>query len=283
MTRERRYLAGNGDAAAGRSTLSPPQRGSGSPAARSTHASQFAARQEGLDMQTLDLADGARIAYTDAGTGRPLVFVHGWTLNQAMWDYHVHRLSGSARCVTYDRRGHGQSSVPDGGYDADTLADDLAAMLDHLDLREVTLVSHSMGSVEVARYLGRHGSARIRGAVLIAPTSPMSAYADDNPAGLTGEQIDAAVDALADDRPHWFRSQQDAYFALPGQAHRTSGAMVEATLRQCLETPLPVQVACLRTMLTTDLRHDLRDVEVPVVVIHGSLDRSTPLESCGRP
>ncbi len=248
-------------------------------------------------MQTLRTADGTTLAYTDSATspgafrgtgtdtptGPALVLLHGWTLDQQMWDHHVHRLSPEVRCVTYDRRGHGRSSVPDGGYDYDTLADDLAALLDHLDLADVTLVTHSMGAGEAVRYLSRHGRGRVTGVVMIAPVGPCATWAEDNPAGVTPEQVQAALDGLAHDRAHWFDRQRDAYFALPEQADRTSPATVELTLRQCLATPLAVQVACMRTMLTTDLRRDFATVDVPVQIVHGALDQSTPLDSCGRP
>jgi non-heme chloroperoxidase len=234
-------------------------------------------------VQTLLMADGTRIAFSDSGSGRPYVFVHGWTLDQNMWDYHVHHLSKTARCVRYDRRGHGASSVPDGGYDADTLAGDLAALLDHLDLRDVTLVTHSMGSVEAVRYLATRGSGRVAAVVLIASGSPLALRTDDNPDGVPPEQLEAALDALADDRAQWFDAQRAAYFALPDQADRTSEAMVQLTWQQCLQTPLPVQTACMRTMVTTDLRADFSAVDVPVTLLHGALDQSTPLATCGIP
>jgi non-heme chloroperoxidase len=234
-------------------------------------------------MPTLSTFDATLIDFRDSGAGRPYVFVHGWTLNQEMWDYHVHHLSAMFRCVTYDRRGHGRSGVPNTGYDVDRLADDLAALLDHLDLVDITLVSHSVGSGDVVRYLTRHGSRRVRNVVMIAPGSPMAGWAQDNPTGRTAEQIRAAMDDLADDRANWFTSRRDAYFALPAEAARTSKAMVEATVRQCLQTPLTVQLAGLRTMLTTDLRPDFAAMEVPTTIIHGALDQNTPLASCGIP
>lgn len=234
-------------------------------------------------MRTLQTRDGTTLAYSDSGTGRPIVFVHGWTLNQEMWDFHGRRLSKEFRCVTYDRRGHGRSSIPDAGYDADTMADDLAELLDHLDLAEVTLVSHSTGSGEIARYLSRHGSERIAGTVMIAAGSPMASWAEDNPRGVKPDLVKAALEGFADDRAHWFDSRRNAYFALPAQAGRISPAMVDLTLRMCLQTPMDVQLATMEAMLTTDYRKDYGSIDVPSTIVHGALDQSTPLETCGVP
>lgn len=234
-------------------------------------------------MSTLRTPDGTTLAFHDAGAGKPFVFVHGWTLSQETWDHHVHRLAGEFRTVTYDRRGHGLSGVPLRGYDVDTLAADLALVLDTLDLDDVTLVSHSSGCGDVVRYLSRYGASRVSSVVMLAPSSPFPVWAEDNPAGLLPEHVEAALDDLAEDRANWFDSRRDGYFNLPTHAARTSPYMVELTVQQCLQTPLRVQLATLEAMLTTDLRADFAAVDVPTTILHGALDQSTPLESCGVP
>ena len=129
--------------------------------------------------------DGASLFYKDWGNGKPVVFVHSWALNSDMWQYQMIHLAGQGlRCVAYDSRGHGRSSDPGQGYDYDTLAGDLAAVIEQLNLREVTLVGHSMGCGEIVRYLSRHGAARIARAALVAPTTPFLLKTEDNPDGV---------------------------------------------------------------------------------------------------
>ena len=136
-------------------------------------------------MPYLNSADNTALFFRDWGHGDPIVFVHGWGLNSDMWEYQLPALGdGGHRCIAYDRRGCGRSDQPGDGYDFDTLADDLAAVLDHLDLRDVTLVSHSMGSGEVARYLTRHGTERISRVALISPTLPYLRLDESNPEGV---------------------------------------------------------------------------------------------------
>jgi non-heme chloroperoxidase len=140
----------------------------------------------------IETPDGVKLAYTDWGSGKPVVFIHAWALPSPMWDYQIGALSQAGlRCIAYDRRGHGRSSKPGSGYDCDTLADDLAALLTQLDLHEVTLVSHSFGSGEVVRYLSRHGAGRIGKIVLIAPAAlPFVMKTSDNPNGIAAEQLE---------------------------------------------------------------------------------------------
>jgi len=133
---------------------------------------------------TIETRDGQRLFTIDKGAGRPVVFIHGWTLSSAIWSLQIDALASQGlRAIAYDRRGHGQSSKPDAGYDYETLTADLATLLDKLDLRDVVLVGHSMGAGEVVRYLARHGNARVSRVMLVAPTTPYALNTEDNPQG----------------------------------------------------------------------------------------------------
>jgi pimeloyl-ACP methyl ester carboxylesterase len=227
-------------------------------------------------MPHFDTHDGNRQFYKDLGEGPPVVLVHAWSLSSTMWEYQVPLLLGAGyRCVAMDRRGHGRSDLPAGGYDLDSLADDLAALLERLDLRDVRLVAHSMGTCEITRYLARHGSGRVSRAVYLGAMTP---YLN----GAVGPQpVEATLAALHADRPAWFRDGAPAYFGLPGSG--VSPALVDDAVTTILTTPLEVQAACLRTTLGTDLTADLAAVDVPALVVHGDADASAPIDLTGRP
>lgn len=228
--------------------------------------------------------DQTPLHYDDWGTGAPVVLVHGWTLCNEMWDYQLPALTQQGlRCVAPDRRGHGRSSRPGAGYDLDTLADDLAALLEHLDLRGVTLVSHSMGGAEVARYLARHGAARVARNVLISPSTPYLRRADDNPHGLDPALFDQLADALRSDRAAWFAANAPGFFGVGLPDCPASAATIDWGVRLCLATPLKIQLDTLRTYSETDSRPDLAAISTPTVVIHGDADHSAVLELTGRP
>lgn len=152
-----------------------------------------------------------------------------------------------------------------------------------LDLRGATLVSHSMGACEIVRYLVRHGADRVARAVLVAPTTPMLLNTDEHPVGLTPEMVDDALAEFARDRAQWFVERRDEYFALGTGRDRVSRAFAEHTLRICLATPPHVQLACRRTMFSTDFRGDVASCAVPTLVLHGDADASALLDLTGRP
>ena len=193
-----------------------------------------------------------------------------------MWEYQLPVLVGRGhRFVAMDRRGHGRSDVSGSGYDLDTLADDLHVLLELLDLRDVTFLAHSMGTCEVVRYLTRQGSARIARVVLVGAMTPHFG-------GVVGEAtVEAVIEDLHADRPAWFRNGTDAYFARPGSG--VSQAIADDGVASILMTPLEVQTACMRAFALTDLTTELAGIDVPVLVIHGDVDASAPLEITGRP
>jgi non-heme chloroperoxidase len=226
-------------------------------------------------------ADGTRLAYTDWGAGQPVVFIHAWALPSPMWDYQRGPLSEQGlRCIAYDRRGHGHSSVPRGGYDCDTLADDLSALLTELDLHDVTLVSHSFGSGEVVRYLTRHGSSRIAKIALIAPAAtPFVMKTADNPNGVAPEQLEFfRARIFQADFPKWLEDGKKAFFTAD-----TSPSLQNWVMQLMLTTPLWVAVECNRQITSTDFRAELPGISVPTLIVHGDKDASAPIDQTGRP
>jgi non-heme chloroperoxidase len=229
----------------------------------------------------IETPDGVKLAYTDWGSGKPVVFIHAWALPSPMWDYQIGALSQAGlRCIAYDRRGHGRSSKPGSGYDCDTLADDLAALLTQLDLHEVTLVSHSFGSGEVVRYLSRHGAGRIGKIVLIAPAAlPFVMKTSDNPNGIAAEQLEFfRSHVLQADFPKWLEDGKQAFFVSD-----TSPSLQEWVKQLMLSTPLPVAIETNRRITSTDFRRELPGITVPTLIIHGDKDVSAPIDLTGRP
>jgi non-heme chloroperoxidase len=229
----------------------------------------------------IETAPGVKLAFTDWGNGKPVVFIHAWALPSAMWDYQISALSGNGlRCIAYDRRGHGRSSRPGAGYDCDTLADDLAALLTNLDLHGVTLVSHSFGCAEVVRYLTRHGSTRIEKIALIAPAAtPFVTRTADNPNGFPADQLEFfRTGILQADYPKWLEDGKKAFFVAD-----TSPGVQDWIARLMLSTPLPVAIECNRRITATDFRPELPKISVPTLIIHGDRDASAPIDMTGRP
>ena len=225
--------------------------------------------------------DGTKLSYTDWGVGKPVVFIHAWALPSAMWDYQRGPLSEQGlRCIAYDRRGHGRSGVPSGGYDCDNLADDLSTLLTELDLREVTLVSHSFGCGEVVRYLTRHGSSRIEKIALIAPAgTPFVMKTADNPNGVPPEQLEFfRTKILQQDFPKWLEYGKKAFFTAD-----TALGLQNWVMQLMLTTPLWVAVECNRQITSTDFRGELPKISLPTLIIHGDKDASAPIDLTGRP
>jgi non-heme chloroperoxidase len=220
------------------------------------------------------------IHFEDHGIGQPVVLIHGFPLDGRSWDKQERALlEAGYRVISYDRRGFGESSRTTIGFDYDTFADDLHALLEHLDLQDVALVGFSMGSGEVARYLGRHGSARVSKAVLMASVPPYLLKAEDNPEGVDGEVFEGIKAAIVADRPAYFKDFLDDFFnvdVLGGT--RISEPAWQAAFAMALQAgPFAVH-ACVDTWLT-DFRGDLAKVDVPLLVVHGDSDRILPYDA----
>ena len=231
-------------------------------------------------MSTLiSTADSTKIHVSVWGDGPPVLFAHAWALNGQMWDYQIPALTATGyRCIVADRRGHGRSDIATHGYDLDTLADDIACVLDTLDLRDVVLVGHSAGAQEIVRTVTRHGTDRVTGLVLSAPMTPCVLQRDDFPFGVAESAFEAVRTTWLDDFGTWVRDNTDAYF---GDA-RVSDLLREKTTRMLIDTPLPVVLETHRTLTRADLRPDLAMLSLPVTVIHGTNDASAPIEATGR-
>jgi len=231
----------------------------------------------------IDTRDGTRIHFRDWSAGRPIVFAAPWGLCSDWWDIPVIDLSARGwRCVTFDRRGHGRSDDPCRGYDFDTLADDIAAVLDGLDLQNVVLVGHSMGAAEVVRYLTRHRSRRVSHAVLVAPTTPFRMKTDDHPAGRTQAELEKALESLKHDFPRIAAEAAPDFFGAP--QYSVSPQTLEWWCRMFLDrVSIKVLSDLLRIMNETDFRAELRTIRTPVLILQGDNDKSAPLELTGRP
>ncbi|GGJ82640.1 chloroperoxidase [Pilimelia anulata] len=229
-------------------------------------------------------SDGARIHYHDWGTGAPVVFSHGWPLTADSWEaQRLYLAEQGYRCLAHDRRGHGRSSQTWHGNDMNTYADDLAALLDHLDLYEVTLVGFSTGGGEVARYVGRHGTRRVARVALVSAVPPFMLRTDDNPDGVPGEVFDGLRAASRADRSQLYRDLADGPFFghnRPG-ADRSQG-MRDAFWRQGLQSGHRNAYECIAAFSATDFRSDLAAFDVPTLVIHGDDDQIVPFEVGGR-
>jgi pimeloyl-ACP methyl ester carboxylesterase len=227
-------------------------------------------------------ADGARLHVEDWGEGPPVVFTHGWTAGWEMWEYQMTALTDRGlRCLGVDRRGCGSSTTGRGRFSYDQLGDDLATVLEQLDLREVTLVAHSMGAGEAVRMIARHGSDRLARLALVSPTTPRVLQAPDNPHGVPAAvAIDEMVAGLIADKPACLLAAAPGFFGGP---EAVSDELLRWGVGLAQRASVRTSIELIRTNGNTDARSDLATVTVPTLVIHGDADVGAPLEACGRP
>jgi non-heme chloroperoxidase len=222
--------------------------------------------------------DGAQIFYKDWGSGPPVVLSHGWPLNSDSWEaQQLHLAEHAVRAIAHDRRGHGRSQQTWDGNEMDTYADDLAAVIEGLDLQGVVLIGFSTGGGEVARYVGRHGTARVAGVVLVSAVPPYMLKTDDNPGGVPIEVFDGIRTGSLADRSQTYRDLADGPFF----GHNRPGADVSegiraAFWRQGLQSGHRNAYECIAAFSATDFRQDLARIDVPTLVIHGDDDQVVP-------
>ncbi len=227
----------------------------------------------------IETATNVKLYVKDYGNGNPVILIHGWPLSNEMWEYQIENLvTNNYRVITYDRRGFGKSSQPWNGYDYDTLTDDLKAIIDQLELQNITLVGFSMGGGEVVRYFSRHAGANIKKVVLISSIIPYLAKSDDNPDGRTKEKNEATQLAIKEDRIDFLNDFGNNFFGVGFINNQLSTSLLEY-YRMLASFALPhATTECAKSFSNADFRQEVLSIKVPTLIIHGSGDKIVPIE-----
>ncbi|RQR27402.1 alpha/beta hydrolase [Burkholderia sp. Bp9142] len=250
-------------------------------AAAPKHASS--AHQGAHAMNTITTKDGTQIYFKDWGSGRPVVFSHGWPLCGDAWDAQMLFLvQHGYRVIAHDRRGHGRSSQPSQGNDMDTYADDLAALMNALDLREATLVGHSTGGGEVAHYIGRHGTKRVSKAVLIGAVPPQMVKSPSNPGGLPMDVFDGIRKNVAENRSQFYKDLAVPFFGFNRPGAKVSQGTIDAFWAQGMMGGVYGQYLCVKEFSEVDYTEDLKKIDVPTLILHGDDDQIVPIDDSAR-
>jgi non-heme chloroperoxidase len=227
---------------------------------------------------TITTKDGTEIYYKDWGQGQPIVFSHGWPLSADAWeDQMVFLASHGYRCIAHDRRGHGRSSQPWNGNDMNTYADDLAALVQALDLKDAVHVGHSTGGGEVARYIGRHGAQRVAKAVLISAVTPLILKTPANPDGVPIDAFDQLRAAVLTDRQQFFKDFSAPFYGANRAGSKVSQGLRDSFWLQGMACGLRAAYDCIKAFSETDLTEDLKKFDVPTLIIHGDDDQIVPI------
>jgi non-heme chloroperoxidase len=222
--------------------------------------------------------EAVRIAYSDYGKGKPVILLHGWPLSREMWEYQLEALvNAGLRVIKYDRRGFGKSGKPWDGYDYDSLTEDLRALIEELDLRDVTLVGFSMGGGEVARYFGRYGADRIQKVVLISSVTPYLAKSNDNPEGVDPSVFAEMVSSLEEDRVGFLDEFGKKFFGVNLISRPVSAPLLEYYRMLASFASARSTKQCALSFANTDFREDLKKITVPTLIIHGDADKTVPI------
>jgi non-heme chloroperoxidase len=229
-------------------------------------------------MSSITTKDGTQIYYKDWGSGPPLVFSHGWPLSADAWEDAMFFLASRGyRCIAADRRGHGRSSQPWNGNDMDTYSDDLAELVDKLDVKGAVFIGHSTGGGEVVRYLGRHGTKRAAGAVLVSDISPLMLKTAANPLGTPIDVFDGIRAGVAGDRPQYFKDLSGPFYGANRPGASVSQGLRDFFVTQGMMAGFPASYFCVKVFSETDLTEDLKKIDVPTLIIHGSDDQIVPI------
>jgi len=234
-------------------------------------------------MGRITTRDGIGIHYKDWGQGRPVLFLHGWPLNADAWDDQLTWVADHGyRALAHDRRGHGRSDQPWTGYDFDTFADDLADLITQLDLHDLTLVAHSMGGGELARYIGRHGTARLRAAVLLSAVTPAMLQTDTNPEGVPEHVLDGLKTGLLTERSQFWKDTAHAFFSADRPHTTTTQGNKDAFWFMAQHQALVAGLRCVDAFTHTNFTQDLRRFDIPTLIVHGDDDQIVPIDATAR-
>jgi non-heme chloroperoxidase len=240
-------------------------------------------REERTSATTITTEDGTQIYYKDWGTGQPVVFSHGWPLNADAWEDQMVFLGlHGYRCIAHDRRGHGRSSQPWKGNEMDTYADDLAELVEALDLRDAIHVGHSTGGGEVARYIGRHGSDRVAKAVLIGAVPPLMLKTPNNPGGLPKEVFDNIRAGVMADRSQFFKDLTVPFYGANRPGAKVSQGVRDTFWMQGMQAGFKGVIDCITAFSETDFTDDLKKIDVPTLIMHGDDDQIVPIDNSAR-
>ena len=234
-------------------------------------------------MSTIKTKDNVEIYYKDWGEGQPVVFSHGWPLNADAWDEQLFFLASNGyRVIAHDRRGHGRSTQTWQGNEMNTYADDLAQLIEQLDLRNAILVGHSTGGGEVTRYLGRHGSARVAKAALISAVPPGLVQSQANPEGIPLAVFDGLRSGIAADRAQFYKEFGVPFYGANREGSKVSAGLLEHFWALSMRTGVAAALHCIKAFSETDFRQDLERIDVPTLVLHGDDDQIVPIATTGQ-
>ena len=234
-------------------------------------------------MPFIKTQDDTQLYYKDWGTGRPVVLIHGWPLDTDMWEFQMLALAEAGfRVIGYDRRGFGRSDQPWSGYTYDTLADDLKAVLDALELQDVALIGFSMGGGEIARYMSRHGGARVTRTVLVSCVTPFMLQTDEHPDGAPASVFDGMKEGLREDRAKFLAGFSKGFFGVTMLTSPASTELIQWMGNVALLASPKATIDCVTAFGTTDFRPDMPHFKVPTLIIHGGADQTVPPEISGK-
>jgi non-heme chloroperoxidase len=234
-------------------------------------------------MTSIKAKDSISIFYKDWGSGKPIVFSHGWPLTADAWDAQMLFLGAQGyRVIAHDRRGHGRSDQTWDGNEMNTYADDVATLFETLDLRDAVFVGHSTGGGEVAHYLGRHGSSRVKKAVLIGAVPPIMLKTDANPEGLPRKVFDDIRQGVINDRSQFYRELAVPFYGYNRPNAKSSQGVIESFWLQGMAGGVKAQYDCIQAFSESDFTNDLREIDIPVLILHGDDDQIVPIDDSAR-
>lgn len=234
-------------------------------------------------MSYVKTRDDVKLYVKDWGQGRPVILLHGWPLSADTFDDLSSAIANAGmRAIAYDRRGFGRSDQPWSGYDYDTLADDLAAVIEQTGARDATILGFSMGGGEVARYLSRHQGRNVQQAILISSVVPYMLKTDNNPEGVDQSTFEAMTEGMVNDRAHFWTAFFKQFYGVGMVSHPVSDELLTWSSNLAMQASLKATLACAQSFATTDFRADLAAFKVPTLIIHGTKDKTVPIDAAGR-